>query len=140
MDSRLGKDLFVVAILICASITSFCLGRLSLKEGSSAGVTINYPNSQVAGVGEVFVSSQSGYSKSSAQTQSGSSPKAPASSSADSSSSGNEGKLIVASSRGSKYYFTWCSGAKNLSEANKIYFDTEADAEKAGYTRSTSCK
>jgi len=47
---------------------------------------------------------------------------------------------IVASKRGSKYYFVWCSGAKTLSETNKIYFDSESSAQSAGYSIASNCK
>lgn len=42
----------------------------------------------------------------------------------------------VASSRGRTYYKAGCSGARKLSASNLIYFKSEEDAQKAGYTRS----
>ena len=42
----------------------------------------------------------------------------------------------VGSSRGSTYYRSGCSGARQLSPANVIYFRTQEEAETAGYTRS----
>ncbi len=47
---------------------------------------------------------------------------------------------IVASKGGKKYYFVWCSGAGNIKESNKRYFDTELLAQKAGYTLANNCK
>lgn len=47
---------------------------------------------------------------------------------------------IVASSGGKKYYYVWCKGVANLKESKKIYFDSEALAQKAGYTLAASCK
>lgn len=47
---------------------------------------------------------------------------------------------IVASKNGSKYYLISCSGAKRISEANKIYFATEQDAKDAGLSPSSTCK
>ncbi len=44
----------------------------------------------------------------------------------------------VASSRGQVYYRIGCSGARNLSPANLIYFKTEEEAQKAGYRHSAS--
>jgi hypothetical protein len=43
----------------------------------------------------------------------------------------------VGSSRGTTYYRAGCSGAKKLSPANLIYFKSEDEAKKAGYTRSS---
>jgi hypothetical protein len=46
----------------------------------------------------------------------------------------------VASKSGKKYYVPSCSGAKSISEANKIWFSTKDEAEKAGYAPATTCK
>ncbi len=46
----------------------------------------------------------------------------------------------VASRNGKKYYLPSCSGAKSISEANKIWFSTKEEAEKAGYAPATACK
>ena len=50
-----------------------------------------------------------------------------------------EGKY-VASKSGTKYHLPWCGGAKQIKEANKIWFDTKEEAEAAGYTPATNCK
>jgi uncharacterized protein YycO len=47
---------------------------------------------------------------------------------------------VVASKRGTKYHSLDCPGAKTITEANKIYFDSPAEAETAGYTRAANCK
>lgn len=47
---------------------------------------------------------------------------------------------IVASKTGKKYYFVWCKGATNIKDSKKVYFDTEALAQKAGYTLAANCK
>lgn len=47
---------------------------------------------------------------------------------------------IVASSGGKKYYFVWCKGVGNIRENKKRYFNTEADAQRAGYTLANNCK
>lgn len=46
--------------------------------------------------------------------------------------------FIYASSRGTKYYYFNCKST--IKEANKIYFETEQSAERAGYTLSKTCK
>lgn len=47
---------------------------------------------------------------------------------------------VVASKSGSKYHFPWCGGASQISEANKIWFDSAQAAEKAGYSKAANCK
>jgi len=51
----------------------------------------------------------------------------------------NESPKVVASSRGTKYYYPWCSGVENLTEANKIEFKSAQEAERVGYTLATNC-
>ncbi|MDD4784451.1 MAG: hypothetical protein PHY32_02655 [Candidatus Pacebacteria bacterium] len=46
---------------------------------------------------------------------------------------------FVASNRGKYYYPVNCNLAKNLSQNNLIYFDTEEKAIIAGYARQTKC-
>lgn len=48
--------------------------------------------------------------------------------------------MYVASKNGTKYHFPWCSGAKSISEANKIWFDSVEEARAAGYTPASNCK
>jgi len=48
------------------------------------------------------------------------------------------GMAWVASSRGHTYYRRGCSTANRLSPANLIYFQSEEEAQRAGYRRSRS--
>lgn len=45
----------------------------------------------------------------------------------------------VASKNGKLYYTAGCSGAKRIKPANEVWFDNASEAEKLGYTRSSSC-
>jgi len=45
---------------------------------------------------------------------------------------------IYASSKGKKYYYYNCKA--NIKESNKIYFENDEAAIKAGYTLSKTCK
>lgn len=46
---------------------------------------------------------------------------------------------IVASKNGTKYYLPECSGAKRISEANKVWFTSVAAARAQGYTAAANC-
>lgn len=50
-----------------------------------------------------------------------------------------EKESVVASVRGSKYYFTWCSGASSLQEETKVVFASAKEAEQKGYSISKTC-
>ena len=49
-------------------------------------------------------------------------------------------RMYVASKNGKLYYTAGCSGAKRISEKNKVWFADKIEAEKAGYEMSLSCK
>jgi hypothetical protein len=46
---------------------------------------------------------------------------------------------VVASSKGKKYHYPHCSGAKQITEANKITFASPEAAESSGYTLAANC-
>ena len=47
---------------------------------------------------------------------------------------------LVASKNGSKYHYLWCPGAQQMNDENKIFFDSVAEAEAAGYEPAANCK
>lgn len=47
---------------------------------------------------------------------------------------------VVASSKGTKYHYPHCSGAKRITDANKIVFSSPEAAEASGYTLAANCK
>jgi hypothetical protein len=49
-------------------------------------------------------------------------------------------QTYVASKTGNKYHLPTCIGAKGIKEANKVWFSTKAEAEKAGYSPAGNCK
>ena len=46
----------------------------------------------------------------------------------------------VGSRNGEVYHLPHCSGAKRINEANKVTFNTKAEAEAAGYRPAANCK
>jgi hypothetical protein len=50
------------------------------------------------------------------------------------------GGQLVASRTGSKYHLPWCSGAQSIKEANKVWFSSKEEAERAGYAPATNCR
>ncbi len=51
-----------------------------------------------------------------------------------------ENARYVASKSGTKYHLPTCSGAKTISETNKVFFASKEDAEAAGYAPAANCK
>ena len=117
LESDRGKDILTILIVVLVGLGSFELGRIS-QEAQSSGIKIEYPNQEASVLG----------AEASEVVTNENHLTSPA------------GKAYFASSRGSKYYSIGCSGGKTLKEENKIYFATAAEAERAGYELSSTCK
>ena len=113
-----SESVFLAAAIVLVGISGFGLGRLSKIDEIRPGITIEAP----AAVGASLASE-----------------KAPENGSSDMEASLNSGE-VVASKTGSKYHFPWCSGAKTIAEANKIWFNSSAEAKDAGYSPAANCR
>ena len=106
-----GGRYFVPIVIILIAIIAFSLGRISgLQEKREPVRVLNN-----AGVN----SNISGEVKGSSTSFSG---------------------AVVASKNGTKYHYPWCAGAKQISEKNKISFNSVEDARAAGYSPASNCK
>lgn len=54
--------------------------------------------------------------------------------------SSDEELQYVASVNSDKYHLPWCSGAQRIKADNKIFFDSQAAAEAAGYQPAANCE
>jgi hypothetical protein len=118
----LPDDLFLSLVIILVAFGSFGLGRLSKIEGAKTPIQIeNAPQ----------ISSETFSGKISADSV-GVSPQIP--------DANNQSADLVGSKNGTKYYYSWCTGVKNIAPANLIHFASKADAEARGYTPSSTCK
>jgi hypothetical protein len=54
---------------------------------------------------------------------------------------GHSDPRVVASktSKTKKYHYSWCPGASQIKEANRIWFPTAQDAQRAGYSLAGNC-
>ena len=126
LKSERGRGIYISFIIILTAIGSFGLGRLSKIEEQKEPVVLkgNFTKEDTA----LLINSNT--------------PEHFTSNTLDSGSSKDEDeplKAYVASKRGKKYYLPWCDGAKQILEENKIWFSSEVEAEKAGYTKSSAC-
>ncbi len=49
-------------------------------------------------------------------------------------------KIQIIGNKNSKlYHYPWCSGAKNMKEENKVFFNSIEEAKKAGYKPASNC-
>ena len=109
-----SSDIFIVVAIILVALIGFGIGRLTAPKA----VPIQIKNMEQASVeeliGEQVVPTSVG---------------TPA---------GQAGK-VVASKNSDKYHLPECPGAKQISEENKIWFDSIEAAEKAGYKPAGNC-
>lgn len=126
LDIFLSSKYFVPIVLILVAIIAFSLGRISgLQEKREpvrviSATTTSPPNlSPKLGEGSSALSESVGEVKG---VSTGSSEQ------------------VVASKNGTKYHYPWCAGAKQISEKNKITFDSIENARAAGYTPASNCK
>jgi hypothetical protein len=113
--SRLLNKLFLSLVIILASTLSFGLGRLSVV-GNREPVKIEMDPS--------LLDTSNSVPNTASVIQA-----LPV---------GTDG--VVASRKGTKYHYSYCPGAKQISEANKITFSSAKEAESAGYTLAANCK
>ncbi len=117
IKGKIGIDnitLMCFCIIVLVSMGSFGLGRLSIAKIDN----VNQLNVKEEGIN---------ISKNEGDTVQGN-------------SSISKEKLYVASKNGKLYYSLGCAGAKRIASKNEVWFASSIDAEKSGYTLSTSCK
>jgi hypothetical protein len=113
---RQGQGVYLMLLIILVATSSFGLGRLSKTAINNDPVSIEY-NAQT-----LTANAQDGAYKGPGEAVGNSS----------------DGQF-VASKRGKKYYPIDCPAGSSLKTDNKVFFNNEAEASAAGYSRSSSC-
>ena len=125
-----GTSLYIGVIMLLIALIAFGLGRLSARSTPKSGLKVLYPE----GMTETRMGGGQGASAASYATS-----EAPLGTASGTTSLQGSGQ-IVASKSGTKYHFTWCSGAKAIKEENKIYFASTEEARAAGFEPASNCK
>lgn len=124
------KDIILIAGVILISLISFGAGRLSVPAIPKTPITVEEMPLEAS----IIPSSQDNISNiNSNQNQNQESrnqePNAP----------GQKECLLVGSKNSNKYHYPWCIGAKNISEKNKICFNSKEEAQGKGYQPAGNC-
>src|SRR3989344_4759997 len=110
------KDIFLGFCIVLISTISFNLGRINALHKTPIKIT---------GEANVYQATI-GNSTSNNPKTSPTKPRGP--------------RVVVSkASTTKKYHFTWCAGAKQIKESNKLWFETESLAQQAGYTLAGNC-
>lgn len=122
-----NRDIFAAILIFLVGISSFFLGKLSAREDVDVPVVITEaPLPEVRGASASVPETQAKALRSEANK-----PSEPASA---------EQGMYVGSKNGTKFHLPWCSGAKRIAEANKIWFATKEEAIAKGYAPAANCK
>ena len=115
MKLELKDDWFIVATIILVALISFGIGRLTTPKTEP----ILIKNLEKASVGDLIIEQSSSVPTGVGTTE-------------------DKGQ-VVGSKNSDKYHLPDCPGAKQISEQNKIWFASIAEAEKAGYKPAANC-
>lgn len=130
---RLPEGTILLMVVILACTLSFGLGFLTGRETEDHDVIIqSLPLKEGGEPAAALESTPSG-----AVSAKATAPAAETQAAAPAMAAGGQ---YVASKSGTKYHLPWCPGAKQMKEENKIWFDSKAAAEAAGYTPAANCK
>jgi len=130
LNAFLSGRYFIAVAVILLTITAFCLGRISgLQEKREPVRIVNSNNSLPNSLGNNPLNPP--YIK--GETK-------PTNIVGEVKGATDSSGQVVASKNGTKYHYPWCAGAKQISEKNKITFDSIEKARAAGYTPATNCK
>ncbi len=114
------SSLMIIVTIILVGIGSFFLGRISTENQystiNSLGVNIKNPKTQNPTKSQFSYSSQN----------------------ITSPISQNSG-VYVASKNGKLYYRVGCGASNRILPQNQVFFDTETEAQSAGYEASNNC-
>lgn len=116
----LDEQFFAAVLIVVVGVASFGLGRMSVQ--------IDPPN------GEDMTAFAGG------ENTAEGSDILPSGSKAELVKAATPSVTYVASKNSDKYHLPWCSGAKRISEGNKVYFASKEEAEAAGYSPAANCK
>ena len=114
-------DVFVALLMVFVSFASFGLGRLSALQEKKTPIRIEQTAAVIMSDGVLDTEMTASEKQSTEKTVS-------------------PGGSFVGSKNGNTYHFPWCSGATRIKNENKIWFNTKADAEAAGYRPAGNCK
>ena len=110
-----GSDIFIISVIILVALISFGIGRLTAPKTEP----IQIKNLEKA-LPSSLRSEEGGQA------------------SVEGIKTDYQGK-VVGSKNSDKYHLPECPGAKQISEQNKVWFDSIEAAEKAGYKPAGNC-
>ncbi len=116
------EEILVALVIILVGFGSFGLGKLSVSEKENPAILFEGGKMPRSGLEASVNSAKRDMVEDRTKTTT------------------NGKEQVIASKNGTKYHYPWCSGAKQISDKNKITFNTIEEAKSAGYTPAGNCK
>jgi hypothetical protein len=116
--------LFLALVIILTASLSFGIGRLTVA-GDREPIRLEYDQALVQDNPSILGTNQTASAIQGA---------------GDAASPTAKAGEVLASSKGTKYHYPHCSGAKQIKADNRVIFPSAAAAEAAGYTLAANCK
>jgi len=123
VDERGKQRLFAVSAVFLSGLAAFGVGRLTTGPEKPP----------------IYLGHFDALPGAFAATVQGAASSTPVLKTAKTATSGGQGS-VFSSKNGTKYYPKACKGGKRVAEANRIWFDSPAEAEKLGMTLAAGCK
>ena len=118
------SDIVLIVGIILVALISFTMGRMTSPQSNKEPVVIENQEANILDNAEQVPKSGSGQGSDILQNENN----------VDNQSVISEKGIIVVSKNGTKYHWQWCSFAKKIKPENQVWFKSEAEAQKAGYT------
>ena len=132
------KNLFGSVIIILTGVGAYGVGKLEIIEKNRVPVTVEYPEQEIKNTAsQPTTTIQTSLPK--VQSISIIKQQIPTTQPISTTTNARTTGLYVAARGGTVYYLPTCSGARRISEKNKIWFDSKAEAEKFGYKPAKNC-
>jgi len=122
------NDIVLIIGIILISLISFGAGRL-FEAGRLTNQPINYGSEKIINIDQNIAAESPTPSPNENPNQQ--TPQI---------QTDSAGSLQIIGNKSSKiYHYPWCSGAKNMKEENKIFFNSTEEAKKAGFKPAGNC-
>ncbi len=146
LNSKTGELVIILLVLIASNIASFYIGKNTGNTPNNDNSRSEYAQIQTNDYSLADPVYKTGSFAMAAYKSSKTAPQSPEIAQngevvVNTTNSGNiaTSPRYVANKNGRVYYYTWCSGAKNIKDDMRRYFNSGADARAAGYTPSKAC-
>lgn len=134
---RFARDGSLVLGVLCVSVLSFGVSKIEQEREVQCPVFIE---GTLPVILQNEVENEGGTDTGIPTKNSAGSVLAPSEGSKTSDALPGAGGRVVASKNGTKYHHPWCAGASQIKEENKIWYESELEAQQAGLTKAKNCQ